>query len=109
MRIQSKFKIGDRVQIICGKEKGKIGKITLFNKKKGLVTLDSIPNKKIVKKIAQNTSDEGDKKTDKEIPRLFNISNVMLWDEKANKASRIGIKIENFQKKRIFKKTGNFL
>jgi hypothetical protein len=34
---------------------------------------------------------------------------VMLWDEKANRAGRIGSKIENAQKLRFFKKSGNLL
>jgi ribosomal protein L24 len=36
----------------------------------------------------------------------------MLWDKQNNKASRIGYKLDsskNNQKRRYFKKTGNFL
>jgi large subunit ribosomal protein L24 len=102
------IKIGDRIKVIAGREKGKIGNISSINKKKFLVTVDSIEKRKKFIKEERNERKEIAKKV-VEIPIFIHISNVMLWDEKANFASKIGYKYENLKKKRFFKKSGNFV
>lgn len=63
----------------------------------------TLPRVKYVK------SNQGGEATKKEIPILFHISNVMLWDKDANVASKIGYKEVENQKKRYFKKSGNLV
>ena len=109
-------KIGDRVCIITGVEKGKIGNISFINQKKNSIVIDSISPK-----IKYTKNKEGKETKKVEIPYLFDISNVMLWDQEAMIASRTGTKLikdnstkialdssKKVQKKqRYFKKSGN--
>lgn len=88
------LKLGDRVKIITGDNKGLIGNVNFINRDKKLAFLDSL----------QNTTENSKKKV-----RPIHISNLMLWDSSANIASRIGIKIIENKKKRYFKKSGNIL
>lgn len=98
------IKIGDKVKIISGKQKGIIGVINSILKKKSLVYIDGIsPRLKVVK----NPNEGKSKNVELQIP--IHWSNVMLWDKEENVASRIGYKIIDNQKKRYFKKSGNLL
>jgi large subunit ribosomal protein L24 len=107
MKQHLKLKIGDRIKIIAGDEKGKVGNIVSINRKKSLVSIDSIPNKeKFIKD--KEESKENERKAVK-ILNFIHYSNVMAWDPQANKVSRIGYKYENNKKKRFFKKSGNFI
>lgn len=93
-------KVGDRVKVITGNQKGLLGNIVALNTKKATAILDSIaPRKKRSKKTQEEI----------ELQIPIHISNIMLWDTKANNCSRIGYKIQNEEKKRYFKKSGNIL
>jgi large subunit ribosomal protein L24 len=97
-------KIGDRIKIITGTQKGLIGNISSINIKKDIVTIDTVtPRIKYVK------SREGGESKKIEIQLPIHISNVMLWDPESNMSSKIGYKIVNNEKKRYFKKSGNLL
>lgn len=94
------LKVGDRVQVIAGNQKGLLGNIVTLNFKKATAILDSIkPRKKRNKKTQEEI--------DLQIP--IHVSNIMLWDTTVNKASRVGYKFQNDEKKRYFKKSGNTL
>ena len=95
-------KIGDKIQIISGNEKDKIGTISSINKKKNIVTVDTVLPR-IKSLVSKNKSKS--KKIELQIP--IHISNIMLWDIEANNASRIGYKIIENKKVRYFKKSGN--
>lgn len=109
MNSNSKLKIGDHVQIISGKEKGKIGDITSINRKKQLIGLNSFQNIKRALQQSQNLKEKNNQLKEKEIPIFFHISNVMLRDKKTDQVSRIGIKYQDSKKIRIFKKSGNIV
>lgn len=104
-KIKSKHvKIGDRIKIITGAQKGLIGNISSINVKKEVVTIDNVtPRIKYVK------SREGGESKKVELQLPIHISNVMLWDTEANISSKIGYKIVNSEKKRYFKKSGNLI
>ena len=106
MKTTMKFhiKVGDRVKVISGKQKGFIGIITIINKKEKTVNLSELnPRIKYIK-----NRDGGEPKKI-ELPINIHSSNVMLWDSVSNQASRIGFKIVNNEKKRYFKKSGNLV
>lgn len=99
--MKTKFKIGDKVKVITGKEKGTIGEITTFFSSHSKVALNTIkPRTKIEKK--KDT-------TPKIIPSTLAISNVMAWDSEKQMRSKIGYKFIEGKKKRYFKKSGIFL
>nr|AYO28721.1 ribosomal protein L24 [Neotessella volvocina] len=101
---KTRLKIGDKVKIISGKNKGIIGNIEAIFLKKSIVFIENVaPRIKFSKKTEQNPS----KKIELSIP--IHISNIMLWDSTANKISKIGFKINEGKKQRYFKKTGNFI
>ena len=106
MNKQSKFhvKVGDKIKIIAGNQKGLVGTIKLLMRKKSIAIIDEIIPR--IKYKKQNSNSESKKL---EIPIPIHISNLMLWDEKNNKASRIGYKLMENIKKRYFKKSGNLV
>ena len=97
-------KIGDRIKIITGNQKGIIGNISSINTKKELLTIDTVlPRIKFVK----NREGGESKKMELQIP--IHISNVMIWDIETNTSSRIGYKVVENKKYRYFKKSGKIL
>jgi large subunit ribosomal protein L24 len=103
-KTSSHVKIGDKVKVISGNQKGFIGVIASLITKKSVVILDGItPRIKFVK----NPQGEDSKKVEIQIP--IHTSNVMLWDKDANVASKIGYKVVNEKKVRYFKKSGNIV
>jgi large subunit ribosomal protein L24 len=103
-KISCHVKIGDKVKVISGNQKGFIGVIASLITKKSVVILDGVePRIKFVK----NPQGEDAKKVEIQIP--IHTSNVMLWDKEANLASKIGYKVVNEKKVRYFKKSGNIV
>jgi large subunit ribosomal protein L24 len=101
---KSHVKTGDKVKIISGKQKGIIGNILTVIRKKSLVVIEGIlPRVKYIK------SRQGGESKKTELPIYIHLSNVMLWDSEKKISSKIGYKILNGQKKRYFKKSGNFV
>jgi large subunit ribosomal protein L24 len=97
-------KVGDKIKIIAGNQKGLVGTIRSLITKKSVAIIDGILPRIKYKKQSAN-SDQ--KKIEIQLP--IHISNLMLWDDKNNKASRIGYKLIENIKKRYFKKSGNIL
>lgn len=103
-----KIKAGDNVQILSGKDRGKTGKViqVLFNKKRNthFVVVEGL--NKLKKHIR---SGQGQKGQIIELPAPMHISNVMLIDPKNNKPTRVTYKVEADTKKRVAKKSGEFI
>lgn len=97
-------KLGDNVQVISGKEKGTIGKVLSIIKKKSIVTVEGI-----LPRIKYSKNRQGGEAKKIEIPVTIHISNVMLYDQEKKQISKIGYQIINGEKKRYFKKSGNFI
>jgi len=104
---KSHVKIGDKVQIIAGTQKGIIGNINSILKKKSIVYIDGIEPRLKKNTKANSSTDSENLLLELQIP--IHISNIMLWDTKSNEASRIGYKMIENAKKRYFKKSGNVL
>ena len=98
-----KLKKGDKVIVISGKDKGSIGTIQKVFPKENRVIVDGVNVcKKHVKPNQMNP--EG---SIQEIFAPIDASNVMLYDSKAKKASRVGVKLDKKGNKvRYYKKSG---
>lgn len=100
------FKKDDKVKIIAGKDKGKIGKIINVYKKKQKVSVEKI---NIVKRHTKpNAKNSQGGIIESEAPLHW--SNVMLMCNKCMAAVRVKIKqLENNEKARICKKCGEIV
>lgn len=102
-----KIKTGDKVQVITGAYKGTIAEVTKVFPKENKVIVEGVNLVKKHLKPTQANPDGGI--IEKEAP--IHISNVMAYDSKVKKASRIGYEIKedkkgNKVKVRVYKKTG---
>jgi large subunit ribosomal protein L24 len=79
------FKTGDKVIVITGKDRGKQGKITQVLRSENKVVVEGI---NILKKNVKPNGQTAGSIVDKEMP--INASNVMIYDEKSKKGTRIG-------------------
>ena len=97
-----KIKQGDQVIVLCGKDKGKQGTVlTVLNKTNKVLVENVNVYKKHTKPNPQAGIEGGI--IDKTMP--IDISNVSLIEPKSMKPSRVGFRIENGKKIRIFKST----
>ena len=99
MNKKIKLKRGDEVIVIAGKDKGKIGKITLIKKQINKAIVSGI-NK--VKKHQKPDNNQAGGIIDKEMP--IHISNLAFYDNSLKKGVRIGLKITEKNKKIRFNK-----
>jgi large subunit ribosomal protein L24 len=96
-----RIKKDDTVIVLTGKDKGKTGKVLKAMPKDGKVIVEGV-----------NIQTKHQKQTQKEAAEIkhqegaIEVSNVMYYDTKAKKPSRIGYKVENGKKVRVAKKTG---
>ena len=99
------FKVGDKVVVIAGKDKGKEGKILNVDRKNNRVVVENI---NIVKKhVKGNGQTPG---SIDEVEASIHVSNVMMIDPKTKKRTRIGHTVDKKGKKiRISKKSGENL
>ena len=96
---------GDEVVILTGKDKGKRGKIQrIVDDNRVLVT-----GINIIKKHQKGNPQAGVAGgiVEKEAP--IQISNVAIFNSATNKADRVGIKVEDGKKTRIFKSNGEVI
>jgi large subunit ribosomal protein L24 len=100
-----KIKAGDKVVVIAGKDKGKVGKVLKVLPEEERVIVEGV---RIVKKHLRPSQKypEGGI-IEKEAP--IHISNVMLLDPKTNKPTRVGIKIVDGKKYRYAKRSGEII
>lgn len=79
------FKIGDKVKVIAGKDKGKDGKIIKTLRKDNKVVVEGV---NMIKKHIKPNGQTAGSIVDMEAP--INASNVMLIDPKTKTVTRIG-------------------
>ena len=101
MMTKFKFKKGDEVIVLAGKDKGKTGKIIKMIPKLMKVIVSDI-NK--VKKNQKPDNNQPGGIVDKEMP--LHISNLAFYDSELKKGIKIGYKIEKNKKIRINKVSG---
>lgn len=103
---QPKFKIkkGDLVQVTAGKDKGKQGQVTkvMLNDARAVVEGVNVVTRN-QKPSATNPGGPVQKNLS------IHISNLAVVDPSNGKHGRIGYKIQDGEKVRFFKKTGNIL
>jgi large subunit ribosomal protein L24 len=97
-----KIKKGDTVLVICGKYRGKTGKVLKVLPKEGKILVEGV---NIVKKH-QRPKREGEKGQIVELPAPIDISNVKLICPNCKKATRVEYKISKGKKSRVCKKCG---
>jgi len=103
-QFKTHLKMGDKIKVITGNQKGLIGNISFINKKKETVGMETL-----LPRVTYKKNPQGGEAKKVEIQGMIHISNVMLWDAEAKVSSTIGIKIIDGQKKRYFKKSGNII
>jgi large subunit ribosomal protein L24 len=97
-----KIRKGDTVQIIAGREKGKTGKILRIDEEKNRVWVERLNMVKRHQKPSQLHRQGGI--IEKEAP--LHISNVMFYDEKSAKGTRVGYRMDGDNKVRFSKRSG---
>ncbi|PIR73988.1 MAG: 50S ribosomal protein L24 [Candidatus Magasanikbacteria bacterium CG10_big_fil_rev_8_21_14_0_10_47_10] len=105
-----KIKTGDNVKVISGSKemKGKTGKViqVIYNEKnqQTYIVLEGVNIRK--KHIRPHGGHAGQVI---ELPGPIHVSNVMMIDPKAGTPTRVGFQIEGKTKKRIAKKSKEFI
>jgi large subunit ribosomal protein L24 len=104
VRLKTKLKKDDLVQVISGKERGKQGKIVVVDHDKGRAIVQGVNMvRKAMKKKSQN-----DRGGIMEIEAPVRLCNMMIVCKKCG-PTRIGYKIEGDAKKRVCRKCGEAL
>ena len=104
-----KIKTGDKVKVLVGKDRGKTGKvIQIMKSKKNKQDYVVVEDINILKKHIRSRK-QGEKGNIIELAAPIHISDVMLLDPKTSKPTRVGYKTEGKDKKRIAKKSGEFI
>ena len=98
------LKVGDKVIVIAGSNKGKEGTIKKVLKKENRVIIEGV---NLVKKHQKGNGQESGGILEIEAP--IHASNVMIIDPKTKKPTRIGKKIDKDKKVRIAIKSGEKL
>lgn len=97
---------GDTVQVITGKDKGKVGEVVATNAKTSQVIVQGVNMR--TKHVKPQAEGESGQILTKEFP--IHSSNVMLYSTKQKVASRVGYTVnESGRKVRVLKKTGEVL
>ena len=94
-----KLKVGDKVRVMVGKDKGKEGKITHTFKNENKVIVEGV---NLVKK---HVKPDNSNKTGGiiEVEAKIDASNVMVLDKKTNKPTRIYSKVDEKKNKKVRK------
>lgn len=100
-----KIKLKDKVKVISGKDKGKVGEVirVLPVERKIIVQGVNIVKRHVKPGVVNS---EGGIVT---FEKPIDVSNVMFFDEKENKTSRIGYSLVDGKKYRTIKKTKEVL
>ena len=100
----NKFRKGDEVVVLTGKDKGKRGMITRLVTETGRVVVENVNMVKKHQKPNPNMNVPGGI-IDKEMP--IDVSNVALYNPSTGKGDRVGFKIlDDGRKVRVFKSNG---
>jgi large subunit ribosomal protein L24 len=97
----AKIKKGDEVIVIAGKSKGQTGKVDSVTD--GKVVVEGV---NLVKKHVKPNPQAGIQGGIISKPAALDISNVAIYNSASQKADRVGYKVEDGKKVRIYKSTG---
>jgi large subunit ribosomal protein L24 len=106
----TRFKVhvrkGDTVQVIAGRDRGKVGEILSVNPKKSQVIVEGVNIR--TKHVKPQQEGESGQIVTQEAP--IHSSNVMLYSEKEKVASRVAYTFtDDGRKVRMLKKTGEII
>ncbi len=101
-----KFKVGDKVKVLSGKDKGREGIIEAIYPKKGKALVPGI--NKFKRHIKKENSKDG-KGGVMEFSRPIDLGKLAVIDQKSKKPTRIGFQVKGGKKLRISKSTGIIL
>ena len=97
-----KYRIGDSVVVILGKDRGKKGTLSRILKSKERVIVEGV--NRTIKHVKGREGDPGERV---EFFAPIHVSNIAVVDSTNNKPSRIGYSLDPAGKKiRIYKKSG---
>ena len=96
----AKLKKGDKVVVLSGKDKGKLGEISSVNPSAGKAVIDGV--NMAIRHTKQSQSDQGGRIP---VAMPIQLSNLALVDSKG-KATRVGFRDEEGKKVRYAKSTG---
>ena len=102
MSTKMKIKTKDKVIVLAGKDKGKIGEVTSVSPKDNRVTVSGVNMIARHTKPSQGNPQGGIIR--REAP--LHVSNVAHIDPKSNKATRVGYKTIKGEKTRIARRSG---
>lgn len=100
-----KIKRDDEVIVIAGKDKGKRGKVQHVLTNGRLV----VTGVNVVKKHVRADPNRGVQGGIVEQEAGIHASNVAIWNSKAQKADRVGFRVDDGKKVRFFKSNGEAL
>ena len=101
----AKIRKGDRVMVIAGRDKGKIGEVLKVMPKENRAIVQGV---NIVKRHQRPTQDQPGGIIEKEAP--IHISNLAHIDPKDNKPTRVGFRIlDDGRKVRYAKRSGEVI
>ena len=98
------LKKGEKVKVIVGKDKGKNGEIIEIDRVRNLAKVKEVNMQKKHKKANPNAGEQGGI-VSQEAP--IQASNVAIWNHKDSRADKVQIKLENGEKFRVFKSSGD--
>ncbi|KXO15968.1 50S ribosomal protein L24 [Peptoniphilus sp. GNH] len=98
-----KIKKGDTVKVIAGKDRGKTGKVVKSLPREQRVVVEGVNI--VTKHVKPKGPQEPGGLTKVENP--IHVSNVMYYDEKTKKGTRIGYRFEDGKKVRYKKSDGS--
>lgn len=98
--VKVKFKKGDNVAVLVGKDKGKTGKVISVNRKDGKVVVEGL---NVRTRFEKKRGNKGGQKIS--FPAPMNASKIILVCPNCSKGTRIGYKLmEDGSKQRVCKK-----
>jgi len=101
-----KIRKGDTVMVIAGDDKGKTGRVLAVDEVKRRVVVEKVNFVKRHTKARSQTQQGGI--LEKEAP--IHLSNVMLYDPKAGKGVRVGVRFtKDGKRERVSRATGDTL
>jgi len=102
-----KLKTGDEIIVLAGKSSGQRGKISKIITAKGRVVVEGV---NMMKKHVKPNPQAGVQGGIVEMEASLDISNVALFNAKAGKADKVGIKVQEDGKRvRFFKSNGELV
>ena len=99
----NKIRRDDEVVVLAGKDKGKQGKVVRVLNSDDRVVVEGV---NLVKKHQKPNPQLGEAGGIVEKEASIDVSNVAIYNSETGKADRVGFKIEDGKKLRIFKSTG---